>query len=225
MRASVAANWTDEPVPEWLAGLVTAAQALPPEVVPESMRLPAGGSAREAAVLMAFCETASGPSVLLTERARNLRTHAGQVAFPGGAVEPEDSGPVAAALREASEEVGLDSSTVQVVATMARRFLPPSGFLVTPVIAWWRTPHPIAALSAGEVDRAAVVAIADLADPANRFQVRSPRLDLLGPAFETDGLFIWGFTAALLAGLLILGGWERAWDGTDVRPLPPGRLR
>jgi 8-oxo-dGTP pyrophosphatase MutT (NUDIX family) len=214
---------TDAP-PRWLAELVSAAKLRAPELIDARMRPPADGSGRDAAVLIALCETVAGPAVLLIERSSTMRTHAGQVAFPGGAVEPTDATPSATAVREAAEEVGLDPASVQVLATMSRRFLPPSGFIVTPVIGWWRHPHPIATIDAGEVARAVVVAIGDLADPANRFQVHSPRFGHIGPAFETDGLFIWGFTAALLNDLLRFGGWEQPWNEGDYRPVPDGSL-
>jgi 8-oxo-dGTP pyrophosphatase MutT (NUDIX family) len=204
-------------VPAWLAMLVTAVDALPDEQPIDWLRPPVEGG-RESAVLIALGEADRGPAVLLTERATGLRTHSGQAAFPGGAAEPIDAGPVATALREATEEVGIDPNSVRVLTTMPRRYLPPSGFIVTPVIAWWTDPHPVAAVDLVEVARAVVIELADLADPANRFQVA--RAEFLGPAFEVDGLFVWGFTAGLLDELLTLGGWHRPWDHADVRPLP-----
>jgi hypothetical protein len=64
------------------------------------------------------------------------------------------------------------------------------------------------------------VPIAELVDPANRFSVPHPS-GLVGPGFQAGGLFIWGFTAILLSGLLELGGWARPWDASVIRPLPP----
>ena len=72
-----------------------------------------------------------------------MRNHAGQPAFPGGAVDPEDADTIACALREAEEEVGLDPGTVEVVATLPTLWIPVSNFLVTPILAWWRNPHPV----------------------------------------------------------------------------------
>jgi 8-oxo-dGTP pyrophosphatase MutT (NUDIX family) len=171
-------------------------------------------------VLIAFGEVAAEPSVLLIERAADLRKHPGQVAFPGGAVDVDDVDEAAAAMREATEEVGLDPASVQVLGTLPAIFIPVTGFVVTPVLAWWRDPHPVAPVDLLEVARAAVVPIARLVEPANRFRVRSPRGPWVSPAFEVDGLFVWGFTAGLLDTLLELAGWARPWDEARIRPLP-----
>ena len=95
-----------------------------------------------------------------------------------------------------------------------------SGFVVTPVLAWWRTPHEVGPVDAAEVARVALVPVAELVDPAHRFTVRHPS-GWLGPGFEAGGLFVWGFTAGLLDRLLEFGGWTRPWDRTVSRPLPP----
>jgi len=182
---------------------------------------PEDGSGRESAVLIALAETVDGPGVLLLERAATMRTHGGQAAFPGGATDPGED-PRTTALREAAEEVGLDPVSVQVIATLPALYLPPSGFVVTPVLAWWRDPHPVRAVAASEVARVAVVPVGELVDPANRFRVRHPS-GFRGPGFEAGGLFIWGFTAGLLDALLTLGGWARDWDETRERDLPAPR--
>ncbi len=205
--------------PVWLAPLVAAARALEPSDL--SLFLPpADGSGRRSAVLIALGETSGGPGVLLIERAADMRAHAGQVAFPGGAIDPGDDGAVGAALREAQEEVGLDPAAVEVVAELPALFIPVTGYVVTPVLAWWTQLHPVAALDPLEVARAEVVSLRTLADPANRFRVRHPS-GWIGPGFEADDLFVWGFTAGLVDVVLRLGGWERDWDRTRERALPP----
>ncbi|HEV7628540.1 MAG TPA: NUDIX domain-containing protein, partial [Streptomyces sp.] len=85
--------------------------------VPEMMR-PPGNGARAAAVLILFGEGPEGPDLLLLQRADTMRKHAGQPAFPGGGIDPDDGGPVGAALREAAEETGLDPSGVMVLTSM-----------------------------------------------------------------------------------------------------------
>ena len=216
---------TERELPGWLRPLATAAHAVRAEQMSRYLP-PTDGSGRESAVLIAITggpEDVAGepdPKVLLLQRAADLRAHAGQVAFPGGGVEPGDSGPVAAALREAHEEVGLDPSAVSVIAELPAVFIPVTGFVVTPVLAWWHEPHPVASVDPLEVARVAVVPVRALTDPANRFRVRHPS-GWLGAAFEVDGLFVWGFTAGLLDSVLDLAGWNRDWDRARERPLPP----
>jgi 8-oxo-dGTP pyrophosphatase MutT (NUDIX family) len=183
---------------------------------------PQDGSGRHSAVLMLFASasaSAADGDVLLLLRSSRLRSHAGQVAFPGGATDPEDASPTATALREAEEEVGLHPDTVEVLTELPAVYLPPSGFVVTPVLAHWREPHSVGVVDPVEVAGVERVAISDLTDPANRFVVRHPS-GFTGPGFAANGLFIWGFTAGLLDRLLRLAGWELPWDHEVVRELP-----
>jgi 8-oxo-dGTP pyrophosphatase MutT (NUDIX family) len=160
-----------------------------------------------------------GADVLLIERAHDMRSHAGQVAFPGGAVDPDDDGVVEAALREAQEETGVDPGGVEVFGTLPALFLPVSDFVVTPVLAWWREPSPVGVVDEAEVASVHRVLLSDLLDPANRFQVSHPS-GYVGAAFGVADLLVWGFTAGLLDRLLRLAGWERPWDRAQVRELP-----
>lgn len=217
-------------LPPWFGPLAEAvgAGAPGPVALPEQLahRRPPATGGRPAAVLMLFGEGPDGPDILLIERASDLRSHAGQPAFPGGATDPGDGSPAATALREATEEVGLDPAGVQVVATLAPIYLAPSRFVVTPVLAWWREVSPVAPVDPGETAAVARVPVGELADPANRLLFRHARTGTLGVAFEVRGMFVWGFTGALLDMLLRLGGWEVPWrDGAPVRPVeagPPG---
>ncbi|WP_131737229.1 NUDIX hydrolase [Actinomadura roseirufa] len=177
--------------------------------------------ARAAAVLILFGEGPNGPDVLLTERAATLNKHAGQVAFPGGRIDPEDDGPVAAALREAWEEAGVEPAGVEVIGVLPELYLSHSEHLVTPVAGWWREPSEVAPGHPGEVAAVARVSLAELVDPVNRLTVRHPSGLRLGPAFRVGGMLVWGFTAALLTQVLIAGGWDRPWDAGRVEDLPP----
>jgi 8-oxo-dGTP pyrophosphatase MutT (NUDIX family) len=204
--------------PDWLRPLAEALPHVRPEQV--SRFLPPAGGGRHSAVLVLFGDGADGPDLLFIERAATLRSHAGQPAFPGGAQDDTDDGPVAAALREAQEEVGLDPSGVELLGTLPDLWLPPSGFVVTPVLAWWREPHDVGVVDVAEVAAVARVPIAELVDPANRLRVTHPS-GWIGPAFDVRGLLVWGFTAGLTDRLLALGGWELPWDQDRVRELDP----
>jgi len=204
-------------VPEWLRTLVAAASEL--ELSP--LALPPDGGGKPSAVLILFASDneQSGPDLLLIQRSEGLRFHPGQPAFPGGAIDAGDDGPVAAALREAVEETGLDPAGVDVLGTLPELFIPRTGFRVVPVLAWWRRPSAVAPVDAAEVAAVERVGVSELADPAARLMVRAPG-GYLSPAFRVRGLLIWGFTAALVDRLLALGGWERPWDATTVIDAP-----
>jgi 8-oxo-dGTP pyrophosphatase MutT (NUDIX family) len=179
---------------------------------------PVGG--RRSAVLVLLGEqAATGPDVLVVQRAANLRNHAGQPAFPGGASDPGDVDAQATALREAAEEVGLDPASTTVVATLPRLWIPVSGYVVTPVLAWWHAPHPVWPVDTAEVARVERLPVRELVDPGNRLRVRH-RSGYVGPAFDVRGMLVWGFTAGILNTLLDLGGWAQDWDQSRVADLP-----
>lgn len=204
-------------LPGWLAPLADAAALVRGEQL--SRFLPPASGGRASAVLILLGEGPAGPDVLLIERAHTMRSHAGQPAFPGGAVDPVDDGPVAAAVREAVEETGLDPAGVEVVGVLPALWLPPSGWVVTPVLAWWRRPSPVAAVDPAEVASVHRVPVAELVDPANRLRTRHPS-GHVGAAFRVRGLLVWGFTAGLLDRLIALAGWEQDWDSGLVESLP-----
>jgi 8-oxo-dGTP pyrophosphatase MutT (NUDIX family) len=203
-------------VPAWLTALATAAAQA---AVPARLRPPEVGG-RPAAVLILFGTGSAGPDLLLIERAAELRNHAGQPAFPGGAIDETDGGPVAAALREAAEETGLDPAGVRVLAVLPELYIWRSNFRVTPVLGWWQSPVPVEPGDPAEIAAVVRVPVAELASPANRVMIRYPS-GPAGPAFRVAGLVVWGFTAAVLDQLLALGGWEQPWDASHVRTLEP----
>ncbi len=204
------------PPPPWLDRLATAAGQMP---VPVPL-VPPGDTGRPAAVLILFGESEDrGPDLLLIRRSAALRKHAGQPAFPGGAIDEADGGPVHAALREAAEETGLEPASVRVVGVLPELYIWRSDFRVTPVVGWWHTPGAVAPGDPAEIESVHRVAVAELADPANRMTIRYPG-GQAGPAFRASGLLVWGFTALLIDRLLALGGWERPWNAAQITELP-----
>jgi 8-oxo-dGTP pyrophosphatase MutT (NUDIX family) len=207
-------------LPDWLLPVARAAQIVRIEDI-AAMRLPPDDEGRASAVLLLFWRDDAGiERVLLIERSTRLRRHAGQPAFPGGALDPEDAGPAAAALRETVEETGLDPAGVHVFGSLPDLYIPVSGYVVTPVLAWWREPSPVAPMDAAEVAAVHRVAIADLVNPDNRMQVRHVASGRVMPGFSVNGMLVWGFTAWVLDLVLRLAGWEQPWRRDNVVDLP-----
>ena len=201
------------PVPAWLRELAAVAKTMevPPLIAPPEH----GG--KPSAVLILFADGPGGPDLLFIQRSQELRLHAGQPAFPGGSIDAGE-GPVAAALREAAEEVGVDPDGVDVVGMLPEVYIERTGFRVVPVLGWWRQPSVVAPVDVGEVAAVERVGLAELADPAVRLMVRVPD-GRSSPAFRVRGMLIWGFTAGLVDRLLALAGWERPWDTSRVMDL------
>jgi 8-oxo-dGTP pyrophosphatase MutT (NUDIX family) len=180
----------------WLVPGLTAAESraymsfFPPEPIP-------------AAVLVPIVEHPGAPTVLLTQRATQLRNHAGQVSFPGGRIEPQDGSPTAAALREAHEEIGLEESCVSVVGFLTDHVVI-SGFRVTPVVAMVRPGFKLL-LDAQEVADTFEVPLSFVLDPRNH----RPRVHRFRAADAEARMFdipygnrnIWGATAGMLVTL------------------------
>jgi 8-oxo-dGTP pyrophosphatase MutT (NUDIX family) len=206
-------------LPSWFEPLLTRAGTCRTEDF-TTLRPPVGGG-RASAVLVLLGEGGpEGPDMLVLQRAATMRNHAGQPAFPGGASDPQDAGdPVATALREANEEVGLEPATATVLTTLPRLYLPVSSFVVTPVLAWWHAPHPVYPRQPAEVAHVARLPVAELVDARNRVRVRHPS-GWIGAAFQVHGMLVWGFTAGVISTLLDMAGWSRPWDTRRVMDLP-----
>ncbi len=160
--------------------------------------------------------------LLLVGRSTELTHHPGQVAFPGGRIDPGDEGPVAAALREAEEETGLDPAGVAVLGTLAALPVPVSRHLVTPVLAWWDRPSPVAVVDHRESAAVFRAPVADLVSPEHRGTLTLTRGSVTHrtPAFDVAGHLVWGFTAAVLDHLLDELGWAEEWDAGRQMSLP-----
>jgi 8-oxo-dGTP pyrophosphatase MutT (NUDIX family) len=153
-----------------------------------------------AAVLVAVVDRPD-PTVILTLRPETMRKHPGQVSFPGGRIDPGDDGPIAAALREAREEIGLPPARVEIIG-IADRYRTVTGFEVTPVICIVPpdlefTPHP------GEVAALFEAPFHYILDPAHQ-HVRTAfwrGRERTYYEIEWDGRKIWGATAAMIVNL------------------------
>jgi 8-oxo-dGTP pyrophosphatase MutT (NUDIX family) len=177
--------------------------------------IPGDPSGVPASVLLALApvEGADDLELVLVLRPDHLRQHAGQVGLPGGAVEPGDADGIAAALREAEEEVGLDPAGVRVLGSLDRTYLAVSDYDVLPVVGIWDGLAPLTP-SPDEVAGILRPTLRQLADPARHgtmpfsailgeSELRARNVpDLSSPVFWVDGTLVWGFTAGLLVGFL-----------------------
>jgi 8-oxo-dGTP pyrophosphatase MutT (NUDIX family) len=163
--------------------------------------LPEGRRLRPAGVLVALMERPFGTQVILTKRSSALKHHPGQIAFPGGKQDEGDSDVIAAALREAEEEIALDRSNVEVLGTLPAHETV-TGFIVTPVLARVHasfTPRP----EPGEVAEVFEVPLVHVADSA-RFIIQSRRWRGQRRHYFTvpyGPYYIWGATARILRAL------------------------
>ena len=155
-----------------------------------------------AAVLVPLVDRAAGLTVLLTERATDLKHHAGQVAFPGGRREAHDSGPVATALRETEEEIGLASRHVEVVGCL-EDYIVVTGYRITPVVALVRPGFDLA-LDLREVAGTFEVPLSFVLDPCNLRWIERhyAGVPLKVAEFDYEGRRVWGATAAMLVALV-----------------------
>lgn len=156
---------------------------------------------KPAAVLVPIVLRAGEPTVLLTQRSEHLTDHPGQISFPGGRIEPEDSSPEHAALREAAEEVGLDAAAVELLGRLDV-YHTGTGYEVTPVVGLVRPPFSLT-LDPVEVAAAFEVPLRFILDTNNHYQRTREWKGALRQYWEMPylGWNIWGATAGMLVNL------------------------
>jgi len=154
-----------------------------------------------AAVLIGITQHPDGMTVLLTQRTAHLTDHAGQIALPGGRIEPTDRDPIFAALREAEEEIGLPPDHVEIVGRLDT-YITGTGFEIAPIVGLVRVPF-ASRLDEFEVAELFEVPLAFILDPANH-ERRSRQLRGSARSFYVlpyQDRYIWGATAAMLVNL------------------------
>lgn len=183
--------------------------AVPPEghkrsdddLNPEARIIAPGTAPKPAAVLVPVVMRQSGLMLLLTQRTEHMTSHAGQVAFPGGRIDDGDTGPVAAALREAEEETGLKPQFVEPIGFLDT-YLTSTAYRVVPVVALVREGFTIAP-HAGEVAAVFEVPLAFLMDPAHheRHSREWRGKQRFYYAMPWQDRYIWGATAGMIRNL------------------------
>jgi 8-oxo-dGTP pyrophosphatase MutT (NUDIX family) len=161
----------------------------------------AGATYRDAAVLIPVVNRDPDASVVLTQRTSHLSSHAGQIAFPGGKIDPIDASPAAAALREAEEEIGLDPALVETIGYLSP-YLTRTGYRIVPVLGRV-DPGFRLKINTAEVEEVFEVPLAFLMSPQNH--QRGSRVLLGAPRYfyemRFEERYIWGVTAGIIRGL------------------------
>jgi 8-oxo-dGTP pyrophosphatase MutT (NUDIX family) len=198
----------------WLMQALARPAPLSARNLSDGFRLPGReGAPRPAAVLVPIVNRPAGLQVLLTQRSADLPDHPGQISFPGGRIEADDASPAAAALREATEEVGLSADRVSILGSLAD-YETVTGYRVTPVVGWLEPPFELAPdpVEVADVFEVPLDFILDPGHQERHFRMLGAlRRDFWAIPYQDR--YIWGATAAML---LILDRTLRAPAGPPV---------
>ena len=184
-----------------LPGSISHTKMLPPGRI---LQLPSGHSNYlDSAVLLLLFPSQQQIQICLIRRPTTMKNHAGQIAFPGGKKETDDADLFQTALREASEEIGIDSSAVEVLGLLSSVYVQISDFLITPVLGWLNE-KPDIKIDPSEVDEVIYVSLDELSDQVTRTdkELETHTGRIMAPGYEINGCFIWGATGMILAELV-----------------------
>jgi len=173
---------------------------------------PSGADSRRAAVLVPVLLEPEGARLVYTVRKDHLADHAGQISFPGGSLDPGDNSLLETALREAEEEIDLNSGLVEVIGELEEMYIPPSNFRVSPFVGLL-PPEAELVIAPDEVEEIFTVSLDELMSPRTfrKALLRRDGRDYKVPVFAVEGpprRNIWGATAAMTAALLVRLGWR-----------------
>jgi len=167
---------------------------------------------KKAAVLIPLFLNAKGePAILLTLRKTYPGVHSGQISFPGGKFEKNENSSVKVALREAKEEVGIDSKNVSIIGELSPLYIPPSHIIVFPILGYLEKLEPWE-IQEREVEQTIELSISDFMEPSNKgiLNVNVGNQKKTVPSYNINGTEIWGATAMIISEFLYL--WNRKQD-------------
>lgn len=155
--------------------------------------------------------------LILTKRPSSLRKHSGQISFPGGSKDPTDDDDIVTALRETYEEIGVEPQELQLVTHFSAWHVPPSNFLVTPVVFYKKKHETLHVTNPVEVERILQPTVRELLQPQSRHLYAIAGFTTSSFIWRDE--IIWGFTAGVLDRLFYHMGWEIPWD-KKPKPAP-----
>ncbi len=152
---------------------------------------------KPSSVLLLLFEEDHELYICLIKRPVTMKHHAGQVAFPGGRIDPGET-PVETALRETNEEIGIPSEKIEVLGSLSELFVDVSGFLIQPFVGWL-TEKPVFTINKAEVEKILLFPLLQYKDQLEETELETVSGRLMVPCFHFEGEIIWGATAMILA--------------------------
>lgn len=159
---------------------------------------------RKSAVLLPILRRDKGPTLLFVRKSQHLAKHAGQVGFPGGAIDATDGSVEATALREAREEIGLEAANVELLGRLDDERTLVTHFHIAPLVGWVETPPATWQLDAFEIESVIEVDLAEAVacEPSSWLEYRWQEVLYRAPRYEfSNGLVVWGASARILLNL------------------------